>query len=376
MVLLHLLLACVPPDPPVRSLVDVPLAPPRALALQTEEQAWLLVRDTLAGEGLPRLEGTDLAFSERVGWSDSEGTTVVTRRFLSGPDLARERLAELGLDLSGWREAELWEAYQALSLGTLAFELSRVVARERGAEGVLDEAVDLPRAAALERATLHLLAGRGQIPAGWPEAAGRLVCALEEAEGGSEVYAEARCAASKLPPAPVSALVERYAPAPLDLFAALLSAPAEGAEGGVAGLAGAGLRWTRVEDTLRLTPADGSWSMALVVGEGRDTLDGSLTLPLRVDAAARPRLLELANALNLSLDAEGVVATLLPDGLALDQDGWPVGSPLSSVELATRLSRLAVALSAALPGVMAGAEAPAAAAERVHQALLDDTEAP
>jgi len=377
MLLLALTLACVPPDPPVHAFVDVPPAPPRDLPIQTERQAFALVQQTLAAAGIPAVDAAQLGMTDRVPWSASEGQAVLTRTFLSGPKAARAHLAELGLPDTALQRPDLWDAYQALSLGSLAFELSRIASRERQAVGATDPAVDDARAAAVEQATLRALVHQGQIPASWPEQATSLICAMRALPVAAEIGAETRCAAADAAPVPLSALEERFATAKIDpLDGLLVPDPKQAGRLVMAVPEGADpldLTGTRDDDGITLSSSDGSLRLRLTRAQSPTALVGVATLPLTLTAQTRPRALELVNGLNLTLADQGVRATLGPDGLSLSHADWEVVADHGAAELVGQLRKLALATRVTLGPVLAGADA-ISGAHAVRGALDTDAQ--
>ncbi len=380
--LFALLLACVPPDPPVRSFVDVPAAPPRALPFQTETQAWELVQDTLTGAGIPKLQTANLGFSEQVLWSTSEGTVVILRRFLVGPAVADEHLSELGLDdasLASFSENQRWEGYQAMAVGSLAYELARVSGRERGAE--LPPEAEAARAAAVERALLRELAATGQIPASWPDAHQGLICLLASGPTEAELSARARCAAASAAPTKLDKLAVQFEPPPLDIFAAIAAPDARGPAVRSGRLAddptGLDLRVQDEESAVAVFPPDEAWRLELQLADRPDELRAVLVLPIAQRAELRTPTLGLVNAMNLALGSERVLTVLNPEGLVFWVSRWPVESDASPLELTQRLVRLATSVQAALPGVLGGTITPELAAEAASTAMLGaEPEAP
>ncbi len=368
--ILALLLACVPADPPVRSFVDLPAAPARGLVFQTETQAWDAVRETLIAGGVPRLQTATLSFSERVPLSTSEGGVVVIRRFLGGPVLAEARLTELGLGEGALDPAQIWEGWQALAVGSLAYELARVSARDKGLELGPEEEARL--AASVERATLLELAARAQIPPSWPDAQRALVCALARGARAAELQAQTRCDAG-LQPVPLEELAGRLEAPPLDLFAALAAPDARGPEARSGLLRGDPVGHPlRVEDiggAVAVTPPDQSWRLEIQPGERPDELRAVLVLPIADPPELHARTLGLVNALNRALGGEMLLVVLSPEGLVFWVSRWPLEGADSPLTLAARLSRLAEATMSALPAVQAGAMTPEKAAEAALEAL-------
>lgn len=345
------------------------------MPFQTEGEAWNAVRDTLTGSGIPKLQGATLGFSERVAWSTSESTVVVTRRFLSGPVRAREQLGELGLSgdgLRGLNEAQVWEAYQALSVGTLAWELARVSGRERKAELPPDE--EAARAAAVERSALTMMAARAQIPATWLDLHQRLVCALAEAPGAEELAARARCEAASASPVPLEELAERFEPPPLDLFGAITAPDARGPGTTSAPVIDAPtrqpLRAFQEDYAVVVKPADERWSMEIQPSDRPEELRAVLVLPVGQTPATRGAVLDLVNAMNVAVGSEGVMVVLSSEGVLLWVSRWPLVSELGPLELTHRLALLAESTLESLPGVLAGTLSPDDAATRGRDALL------
>lgn len=380
MLLLALTLACVPPDPPVHAFVDVPAAPPRDLPIQTERLAFGLVQKTLEGAGIPAVEAVQLTLTDRVPWSASEGESLLMRGFLSGPDAARAHLAELGLPDSELARPDLWDAYQALSLGSMAFELARVASRERQSEGATDPAVDDARAAAVEQAALRALVEQGQIPRMWPERAVHLICAMKNLDVAADIGAEARCAAAGEPPIPLGALVERFTPAKVDpLDGLLIPDPKQAGRMVLAVPQGADpldLSGVRVQDGMTLSSPDGSLYIRLTYAQSPASLDGQVILPLTLTPQTRARALELTNALNLTLADLGVRATLGVEGLSLSKSEWAVLPEHGAVELVGQLRKLALATRVTLGPVLGGADA-VSGARAVRGAMdADEQESP
>lgn len=415
MIALLLVVACVPADPPVRSLVDVPPVPPRDLPFQTEGEMFEAVVDALVGEGLTPAQVATLWSSETVLWSESEGQTVIMRRFLADPQAARSHLDELAtaltgapLPLEGWSEADVWAAYQAASLAAMAYEIGQVAAREIGSAGQGDPRHAERRALLLEGAVLHQLAARGRVPATWPGAWARLSCAFADAfpaevvaaiptdpaaadalfrdhyprsmfepvsddtatRAALAMAARARCELARGQPASIGSALESFAPDPDEtraLVAEGLRTPA---------VLALGLTWVELDLGLSGQSARG-WRVELEVDEARDAVGAVLALPVALPAGARLRALELTNRLNQALAGQGRSAFLMEGQLVLRAAPRGVADAFASAALTRELAAIGDAAAERFAQAATGALPIEEAAESIANATPpEDAEAP
>ena len=349
------MLGCVPHDPPVHALVEIPRISPRDLPFQTEGEACEVVMDTFANAGMEAATQPRCGISEQVLFAVAESEDVVMRRFLSSPERARALLTEAGPEMFGaapaldsWTDEELWEAWQALQVGRIAHAVAHAVARRTGAIDLDDAARDELRAREAEAAALRRLVELGRIPASWPGARASLIealtapCARDDlhllatqpdagralirdhyrdaaAWADDDVARRARCAAwgwsisaDAAAARSLEALQPDLNPDPLGTLHAVeaaLSGSRMADRGVIPGELGDGTVGFRLEGR--------EWQGIVTLSELGDTAAASLTASGAVPAARTPAVLRLVNAANaeggsvaLALRGGVVVATI------------------------------------------------------------------
>ena len=183
--LLLALAACVPPDPPVRSMVDTPYAPSRDLPFQTERQVADAVRDALAVDGLPHIDELAVQIVPQDLLPCYDTGSVIASRFLVGPPGARAALAQAGqlltgapLSLSGWSDPDIETADLALQIAWLSAALGNAASSANQAHDRGNAWIEDRRALDLAWPVLSALVVQSQLPASALSLYPRLLTAL------------------------------------------------------------------------------------------------------------------------------------------------------------------------------------------------------